>query len=66
MSHSFPSSRGRSTCLWHTVAGKMSDKNLEQWISIQFCVKIGKSAIETLALLTSAYGEYAMKKSNVF
>jgi len=29
-------------------------------------VKFGKSASETLALLTVAYGEYAMKKSSVF
>jgi hypothetical protein len=28
-------------------------------------VKIGKSASETLALLTVAYGEFAMKKSSV-
>jgi hypothetical protein len=28
-------------------------------------LKISKSANETLALLTVAYGEYAMKKSNV-
>jgi len=27
---------------------------------------MGKSASETLALLTAAYGEYAMKKSSVF
>jgi hypothetical protein len=38
----------------------MCDKNLEQRINIKFCVKIGKSASETLALLTVAYGEYAM------
>jgi len=44
----------------------MSDKNLEQRINIKFCVKIGKSANETLALLTVAYGEHAMKKSSVF
>jgi hypothetical protein len=44
----------------------MSDKNLEQWININFCVKIGKSASETLALLTVAYGEYTMKKLSVF
>jgi hypothetical protein len=42
----------------------MSDKNLEQ--QIKFCVKIGKSTSETLALLTVAYSEYAMKKSSVF
>jgi hypothetical protein len=44
----------------------MSDKNLEQWINIKFCVKISKSTSETLALLTVAYGEYAMKKLSVF
>ena len=32
----------------------MSDKNLEQWINIKFCVKIDKSASETLGLLTVA------------
>jgi len=66
MSRSFPSSRGSSTCLWYTVGGKMSDKCLEQRINIKFCVKIGKSASETLTLLTVAYGEYGMKKSSVF
>jgi DNA-binding NarL/FixJ family response regulator len=45
---------------------KNSDKNLEQRIKIKFCLKIDKSASETLALLTVAYGEYAMKKSSVF
>jgi hypothetical protein len=44
------------------VGGKMSDKNLHQWINIKFCVKIGKSASETLVTLTVAYGEYTMKK----
>jgi hypothetical protein len=44
----------------------MSDKNLEQWININFCVKIGKSSSETLSLLTVACGEYVMKKSSFF
>jgi hypothetical protein len=44
----------------------MSDTNLEQRINIKFCVKICNSASETLALLTVAYDEYAMKKSSVF
>ena len=57
MSRSFPSSR-RSKCPWYTVAGKMSEKNLEQRINIKFFVKIGKIVSETLALLTVAYGEY--------
>jgi hypothetical protein len=43
----------------------MCDKNLEQQINIRFRVKVGKSASETLALLTLTYGEYAMKKSSV-
>jgi hypothetical protein len=65
MIRSFPSSRGSSTSPWYTVGGKMSD-NLEQRINIRFCVMIGKSASETLALLTVAYSEYVMKKSSVF
>jgi hypothetical protein len=44
----------------------MSDKNPEQRINIKFCVRIRKSDSETLALLTLAYGEHAMKKSSVF
>jgi hypothetical protein len=39
-------------CPWYTDGGKTSDKNLEQQIYIKFCVKIGKSASETLALFT--------------
>ena len=66
MSRSFPSSRGSSICLWYMVGGKMSDKNLEQWINIKYCVKTGKSASETLVLLTVAYGEYTKKKLIVF
>ena len=46
-------------CGWR----KNESKNLEQQINIKFCVKNGKSASEMLALLTVAYGEYAMKKS---
>jgi hypothetical protein len=45
-----------SICPLRTVGGKISDKK-EQWINIKFCVMIGKSASETLALLTLAYGE---------
>ena len=48
------------------IYGWWKNENLEQRINIKFCVKIGKSASETLALLTVAYGEYAMKESTVF
>jgi hypothetical protein len=57
MSRSFPSSRESSICPRYTVGIKISDKNLVQQINIKFCVKIGKNASETLALLTVAYGE---------
>jgi hypothetical protein len=66
ISPSFPSSRGSSTSPWYTVGGKIWDKNLEQRKNIKFCVMIGKSASKTLAPLTWAYGEYAMKKSSAF
>jgi hypothetical protein len=63
MSLSFPSSKGNSTRPWYIVGGKTSNNNLEQPINIKFCVKTGKSASETLAILTVAYGEYAMKQT---
>jgi hypothetical protein len=44
----------------------MSDRLLEQSINTNFCAKLGKSASETLQMLTEAYGADAMKKSNVF
>jgi len=55
MSRSFPSSTGSNMYPWYRVGGKISDKNVEQRINIKFCVKSGKSAVETLALLTVAY-----------
>jgi hypothetical protein len=47
-------------CAWYT------DSREKQWMNIKFCAKIGKSASETLAVLTLPYGEYAMKKMSVF
>jgi hypothetical protein len=43
-----------------------SDRLLEQRINIKFCAKFGKSASESLQMLTEAYGADAMKKSSVF
>jgi hypothetical protein len=56
----------RVSVVYCCVGGNKSDKNVEQRINLKFCVKIGKSAYETLALLTVACGEYAMNKSSVF
>jgi hypothetical protein len=65
MGRSFLSSRGSSTYPWNTVGGRMSDKNMEQRLNFEFCVKTGKSTSETLALQTLAYDEYVMKKPSV-
>jgi hypothetical protein len=35
-------------------------------MNIKVCVKIGKSGSETLTLLTLAYNELFMNKSNIF
>jgi hypothetical protein len=43
---------------------KMSDQFLEQ--QIIFCVKLGKNASDTCAMLSEAYGGEALRKSNVF
>jgi hypothetical protein len=65
MTRLFPSSGENSMCLWFAVYIIMNDKNPEKQINIKFCVKIGNSASETLALLTLAYNEYDLKKSSV-
>jgi hypothetical protein len=44
----------------------MSDRLLEQRINIKFCAKLGKSASETLQMLTEAYDADAMKVLSVF
>jgi len=38
---------------------------LEQPINIKFCVKLGKNASDTCAMLSEAYEGEAMKKSSV-
>ncbi|XP_006865070.1 PREDICTED: putative uncharacterized protein FLJ37770-like [Chrysochloris asiatica] len=44
----------------------MSDRYLEQRISIKFCVKLNKSASETRHLLKEAYGDEVMSRARVF
>ena len=38
----------------------------EQPIVVKFCVKLGKSATETFAMLNTVYGDVAMKRSACF
>ncbi|XP_013006653.1 protein GVQW3 isoform X2 [Cavia porcellus] len=44
----------------------MSDRYLEQRITIKFCVKLNKSASETHHLLKEAYGDEVMSRARVF
>lgn len=42
------------------------DSLKEQRIAVKFCVKLGKSATETFAMLNTAYGDIAMKRTACF
>jgi len=41
-------------------------KNIEQRYATKFCVKLNKSATETFASLTEAYGEATPSRTMVF
>jgi hypothetical protein len=49
----------------YAVGGTMRDRNLEQRIDGEFCVRIGNSASETAAIVTLACGECFLKKLSV-
>jgi hypothetical protein len=49
------------TSVYFRPGGKMSDRLLEQRIDIKFCATLGKSACETLQMLTEAYSADVMK-----
>jgi len=38
----------------------------EERVAIKFCVKAGKSAVETIELINKAYGRAAMRRANVY
>jgi hypothetical protein len=42
------------------------DGKLEQRICIKFCVKLGKSATETLEMFREALGEHSLSRTAVF
>jgi hypothetical protein len=39
---------------------------IEQRVCIKFCVKLGKSATETLEMLHDAFGEHSLSRTAVF
>jgi hypothetical protein len=41
------------------------DGKIEQRVCIKFCVKLGKSAIETLEMLREAFGEHSLSRTAV-
>jgi hypothetical protein len=42
------------------------DDKIEQRVCIKFCVKLGKSPIETLEMLREAFGERSLSRTAVF
>jgi hypothetical protein len=44
-------------------AVRKMDVRFERRLNIKFCVKLGKTATETLQLLRDAYGNEALKKA---
>jgi len=42
------------------------DVQFEQRVNIKFCVKLGKTATETLQLLRDAYSDEALSRARVF
>jgi hypothetical protein len=39
------------------------DGKIEQRVCIKFCMKLGKSAIETLEMLREAFGEHSLSRT---
>jgi hypothetical protein len=42
------------------------DGKIEQCVCVRFCVKVGKSATETLEMLREAFGEHSLSHTAVF
>jgi hypothetical protein len=42
------------------------DDKFKQRVAIKFCVKLGKSATETLEMLREAFGEHSLSQTAVF
>jgi hypothetical protein len=42
------------------------DGKFDQPVCIKFCVKLGKSATETLEMLHEAFGEHSLSRTEVF
>jgi hypothetical protein len=57
-----------STSAFSTLCFILSaiDGKIKQHVCIKFCMKLGKSATETLEMLHEAFGEYSLRWTAVF
>jgi hypothetical protein len=51
---------------FHSYYDPTMDGKIEQRVCIKFCVKLGKSATETLEMLREAFGEHSLSRTTVF
>jgi hypothetical protein len=52
--------------VFYNLVTFVMQENIEQQYAIKFCVKLNKSATETFASLTEAYGEATLSRTMVF
>ena len=52
--------------MFYNLVTFVMQENIEQWYAIKFCVKLNKSATETFASLTEAYGDATLSRTMVF
>jgi len=52
--------------MFYNLLTFVMQENIEQWYAIKFCVKLNKSATETSASLTEAYGDATLSRTMVF
>ena len=56
-----------AVCVWSRFLTLFAmQENIEQRYAIKFCVKLNKSATETFASLTKAYGDATLSRTMVF
>jgi hypothetical protein len=60
--HCFYTSTFSTSCFVLSVM----DGKIEQCVCIKFCVKLGKSAAETLEMLCETFGEHSLSRTAVF
>jgi len=52
--------------MFYNLVTFVIQENIRQWYATKFCVKLNKSATETFASLTEAYGDATLLRTMVF